>query len=228
MPKTDPRMSQTARIASGTAAAADGRARSRLLLAALLVAGCGGAASPGRHDAAVMPPDLAFVSTPSLPIAQHRPTADACPSGPGSCTIAGSSCASDSDCTQSAHGHCDSNGTTSCGCRYDQCVSDGECGASNSCVCASQIVSGQLGNPGNVCSKVGNCHVDSDCGAGGSCSPSPTVNGCLPWVGTVEGYFCHAAADSCNNDVDCASGGGKCGFLPELGHWGCFLVTCAG
>lgn len=228
MPRAGRRLSQFAPLASGSAALAARRACGRFVLAALLVAGCGGAASPAPRDAAVVPPDFAFASTPSLPIAQHRPTAVACPSGPGTCKTAASSCASDSDCTQSAHGHCDTNGTNSCGCRYDQCVSDGECGGSNSCICASQIVAGQLGNPGNVCSTVGNCHVDSDCGVGGSCSPSPTVNGCAPWFGTVEGYFCHSAADSCNNEVDCAAGNRSCGYLPELGHWGCFWVECAG
>jgi hypothetical protein len=48
----------------------------------------------------------------------------------------------------------------------------------------------------NVCVK-GSCHVDSDCGAGGYCSPAIDV------CNRFFGYYCHMPADECSDETDC-------------------------
>jgi hypothetical protein len=197
-----------------------------MLLVALIVSGCsgnslgvggggsGGSAGGGGGVGGGIP-------------TMHRPVPMTCPPVVGNCpartTDMGTmGCASDQDCTTSPHGHCDVmfNG---CSCDYDTCLGDSDCPANNICACASP-----RGEPANVCVP-GNCRVDADCGPGGYCSLSLGM-GCIGRL-PVQGAFCHSKADTCTNDADCMSSTGGfnyCQWHPELGHWACTMIVCAG
>jgi hypothetical protein len=103
-------------------------------------------------------------------------------------------------------------------CTYDECTSDSDC-QGGLCSCAAL---------GNVCIPA-LCHVDSDCGDGGFCSPGPKV----VCTGAII-YACHSAGDTCFNDSDCLPGAPPpgpyaycstspptCMYDPTLGHWAC-------
>lgn len=105
------------------------------------------------------------------------------------------------------------------------CTTDGDCGASSE-VCACEPTGARC-----VSSL---CHVDGDCGRGGYCSPSYSVtigcnlNGTPTSRRGLDGFFCHTAADQCNNDADCASGE-TCTWAPEQpGRWICYSPSCSG
>jgi Cys-rich repeat protein len=119
------------------------------------------------------------------------------------------------------------------GCSYDECTTDDACPANNLCQCGTATGEGRTAN---TCVP-SNCRVDSDCGAGGSCSPSYGTT-CGALFGVV-GYFCHKAADECTkdecvNDSDCTSteagpaGSGYCAWDPTSSAWSCFYGVCAG
>jgi hypothetical protein len=121
----------------------------------------------------------------------HRAVATACPAA----ADAGSVCTQDSDCADAGH-------EAVCAC--DEWGLDAGCAASscfNSCLPA-------------------NCHVDSDCGPGGYCSPSLVVSGGQVGSDFVGAFYCHTCSDTCANDSDC-SGYSFCAYDPDEGSWTC-------
>jgi hypothetical protein len=167
----------------------------------------------------------------SWPPTLHRPVPETCPLLVGDCPSGtpdmGQACTSDKSCTAGTHGHCNVI-RGGCACAYDDCSKDSDCPANNVCACAATI---NMPGASNGC-VAGNCRVDADCGAGGYCSPSLGM-GCIPNL-PLQGYFCHTRADSCVNDQDCASPPagpfriGHCEWHPEVSHWACTFVSCAG
>jgi hypothetical protein len=105
------------------------------------------------------------------------------------------------------------------------CATDSDCpSAMEACGCD---------DTGGACVQA-LCHVDSDCGAGGYCSPSYDllVVGCnsnnTPTASReILGFYCHTAADDCNNDSDCMQGQ-TCGWVSYLGRWSCVVSACSG
>ncbi len=165
----------------------------------------------------------------------HRPNDDQCSTTPqkGSCNTGTDSggpagqCSSDTQCTTGTNGRCiySTGGALFCMCTYDSCKHDTDCTGSAGTVCACHG-SPYTNGAGNTC-KPGDCRVDSDCGAGGYCSPSLGTSGC----GTLQGYYCHTAADTCIDDSDCnGSGGGPqaCTYSTTTKHWQCTLVPLCG
>ncbi|HEX4462150.1 MAG TPA: hypothetical protein VIA18_29440 [Polyangia bacterium] len=199
-----------------------------VVFAALSLVGCGGS-SRASADASVDSGlasglDLGLTSTPSWPVQEHRPVATACPALVGNGCPPGSStmqCVTDADCTSGTAGRCNN-----CICDYSTCQSDSDCSGGEACICYADTNTNFYG--GNTCSKVGNCRVDSDCGPNGACSP--VFENCIGQPHAVEGYYCHTAADLCNNDSDCTKIGANsyCDYAPEVGHWACAQIDCAG
>jgi hypothetical protein len=205
-----------------------------------------GPAVPGPGDAGgtgdgSSHPDVGPGPAPNLPApTNHRPTATACattrPPGvnedggtdagfPGTCT-------NDSECTQGKNGRCLPPQGNAAGdfCSYDECATDSDC--SGGAVCQCGAADPPYGREGNTCVQ-SNCRTDSDCGAGGFCSPSESTS-CGSRSGVV-GYYCHTAADACNNDSDCTdagmgvpNAGGYCAWQPMVNHWECSYGICAG
>jgi len=161
----------------------------------------------------------------------HRPNDAQCGTTPppGTCNFGGSSggpgmCSSDSQCADGGlNGRCVEmgGGVAYCGCTYDACLHDSDC-TGETCACHGSPYTGQLGNR----CVPGNCHVDSDCGAGGYCSPSYSPAGC----GGLGGYYCHTAVDQCIDDSDCADAGflTVCAYSTMNSRWECQQqVACA-
>jgi hypothetical protein len=158
--------------------------------------------------------------------AKHRATAQACPvlqrlTGPTGCPTAGMPntlpglCTYDSDCGAKPNGRCEAVfHAGQCGCVYDACGSDGDCGGGELCAC----------NPidiGNRCVP-GSCRVDADCGAGGFCGPVFSPDSCAR---VILSYQCHTATDKCLVDGDCPLRD-SCDAYPGEG-WACRLpITC--
>jgi hypothetical protein len=142
--------------------------------------------------------------------AQHKPpNGAACPvtSRQSAPCQGGGSCSVDADCSAGQNGRCTPTGASQrCGCVYDDCGSDADCGGAL-CACDPFDI-------GNVCVG-GSCHVDTDCGPLGFCSPV-----IAPCNGQIVGYQCHSTRDTCLLDADCASGKICASF--ELGEpWTC-------
>jgi hypothetical protein len=116
-------------------------------------------------------------------------------------------------------------------CSYDLCDADGDCADAGLCLCGASIGTvGADGTPirdGNRCVPAA-CHVDSNCGSGGACSPTFGTS-CGPRNG-VSSYECHTPSDECTTDAQCQDGGigGYCAFQPTLGRWACSYGICAG
>jgi hypothetical protein len=157
---------------------------------------------------------------------QHRPTEVSCaPSMPQT------ACTADSDCTMMPPGFSPIDGTCDNGsCNYNQCAQDSDCpmAATEVCSCQGQT-SGYAGaSYGSVCIP-SNCHVDSDCGPNGFCSPTVSAT-CGSFYGT-QGFYCHTCQDTCVDDTDCGNGqpgNPYCAYDPTVGHWACESGFCAG
>lgn len=176
---------------------------------AATIADAGHDAAP-RTDAGMCVDDPPGTSRPA-PV-----TCMACrPPGPSGGT--GGTCATDADCNDTTMG---SNGRCLFGrigpyCSYDACFDDGDCQATEVCLCD--------GNDGaNTCVPA-DCHVDADCGVGLACAP--TLGTCGHYLGFVA-YRCHTSSDECTVDSDCAAG--YCAFDETLGHWACSTAECVG
>jgi hypothetical protein len=133
------------------------------------------------------------------------------------------SCTQDTDCVSCANGQlgrCEGPFST---CVCDQCMVDGDCGATGVCACNGQTFGWSHTLRGNVCVP-SNCRVDGDCGLGGFCSPTTDLS-CGAFYG-VTGYYCHTVNDQCINDTDCAAG--TCRYSPQVGYWVCATGACAG
>jgi hypothetical protein len=208
--------------------------------------GCSGdpAASPdgGPPDAFVHPPPASHRAV-APPCAIDRGPSIASPID-GGYWVDGSQvpglivgdCQSDLDCTMGRNGRCGvfdefacyGNANAAIECTYDSCNADRDCpGANGVCECgigATAVLGGAPTRTAHLCAT-GNCRIDADCGDGGFCSRSydPTDVAC---GSTLEGYFCHTAADSCIDDSDCAVDGGTtmaCKYSSALGHWVCVV-----
>jgi hypothetical protein len=161
-------------------------------------------------------------------IPPHRPTAIDCPVSPlfGLETDGGTvSCTTNSDCQDagSFKRFCLQHA-----CGADQCFTDDDCEAGFACGCANQFGGNALHT--NLCVP-SSCRLDADCTASGLCSPAHTA-----YCGSLSGYHCRSAADTCQTDADCAglNDGGlqrpyTCSYQPAVGHWQCAPITvCAG
>ena len=106
-------------------------------------------------------------------------------------------------------------------CSFDQCLSDSDCG-SGVCGCASDYYGGNAAFHPNVCVQAG-CHIDSDCGPGGFCSPSRGR------CGSYEGFYCHGSADTCVDPTkDCGGCASACVYTPTIGAFVCGGAVCNG
>ena len=206
------------------------------------VSGTGGVGTGGTGGGLVCTPP-ALGEVPS----EHRPSAVVCSPNTAPAPAGGfPSCATNADCTVLGYGSC-MNGR----CSNDACLSDGDCGPNALCVCnGAEIVrlppsgadggtasvaypaGGAAGAPGNGSGNVyfvgwclpASCRVDSDCGAGGYCSPSFSP------CGSLQGYHCHGASDSCLDATkDCAScGRSSCTYSTTAGAFTCNPAACIG
>ncbi|HVZ72344.1 MAG TPA: hypothetical protein VHJ20_08210 [Polyangia bacterium] len=152
---------------------------------------------------------------------QHRAT-PVCPpivrqEGSTSCFAAAGSpetsvCALDSDCLAKPGGRCGMPVIDggSCGCIYDDCTSDADCG-DEVCACSD------LSYVGNRCVP-GTCHVDADCGPDGFCGPIEPL--CVRTG--ITGYQCHTAKDACLVDSDC-TGASEC-WATDTSGWTCIPI----
>jgi Cys-rich repeat protein len=163
----------------------------------------------GRDGAPAVPPE-------------HRAQVVACTRNqgiplPGDAGV--SSCSSNADCQ--VDGAVGGQTCVQNQCSYDQCLVDADCSTGELCVCSADNGGGDRLEL-NVCVPA-QCHVDSDCGAGQYCSPS------RGYCGSVEGYYCHTALDTCvDPTTDCPCGGFACLYTPTVGHFVCGTPTCAG
>jgi len=106
-------------------------------------------------------------------------------------------------------------GPAGCQCTYDACFHDNDC-TGDTCACHGAPY---MGGGGNRCVP-GNCHIDSDCGPGGYCSPTYGTQNC----GELSGYYCHTPADLCIDDSDCNGGSigpQVCAYSTTSGRWEC-------
>jgi hypothetical protein len=106
-------------------------------------------------------------------------------------------------------------------CSFDECLADGDC-RDGVCGCSTDYSGGNSLYRPNVCVQAG-CHVDSDCGSGGFCSPSRGR------CGAFEGFFCHCSSDPCvDPTTDCAGGRGSCVYTPTVSEFTCEVTLCNG
>jgi hypothetical protein len=192
----------------------------------LLIVGplaCGGAtatlgsSADGGSESAVPVPGV-----PACTSAPHRPQHTLCPSH----SAGGVACSDDTQCGSDTPGDAP-NRCLDGQCGPDQCVSDGDCGSGGVCSCAGETYGGMKEAAGNVCIPAG-CQIDADCAPGYTCAPSDS---CGSSYG-VQGYYCHAPGDACQNDCDCGGDGTAgtpyCSYDEEVGQWACGSAVCSG
>lgn len=130
-------------------------------------------------------------------------------------------CSTDAQCGDAGpNGRCIefNGGVAYCGCTHDACMHDTDC-TGETCACHGSPYGG---GAGNSCVP-GNCHIDSDCGPAGYCSPTYTATGC----GGLGGYYCHTAGDLCIDDRDCTGGTQVCAYSLAASRWQCQqLLLC--
>jgi hypothetical protein len=218
--------------------------RSSLLLVAMLeliAAGCGGDPVPAETtpgaDAAVVsqlstdagvsedtPKDFA----PGPIVSRPAPLRD-CPrtpivvsadrKGTSESATSPAQCTKDADCTEGRNGQCLKNlrNLRANGCVYDRCFVDGDCGATEACLCRDDPASNigfVMSYKTNLCVDA-NCRTDGDCGPGGLCSPS--LSGCYE-----GGFYCHTPLDTCRTDADCKTDfHSRCLYSKDLSRWTC-------
>ena len=177
-------------------------------------AGAGGTVSSSGSGSAGSPASCG--GSHSLPAG--RPKALACaatpPDTPGASAPA---CSTDDDCGDGG----EASFCLGSKCGLDQCLVDSDCPSGQACRCSDQ----QGGNIGhtNSCVPTG-CRGDADCGTSGKCSPDTSG-----FCGSLTGYQCHSAADTCSSDADCCGDTLRCGYQPELAHWACVAaIRCNG
>lgn len=145
----------------------------------------------------------------------HRATASTCtPTKYLGGNDAGGACKSSNDCPLNLHcwqGQC----------TLDTCLTDSDCASGTVCVCGDTFYGGNAAH-GNVCVTAA-CKTDSDCGTNGYCSPS------IGYCGGIESFNCHTPKDTCTNpQTDCGNCGNQCSYSPQVGHFVCVQVICAG
>jgi hypothetical protein len=153
----------------------------------------------------------------------HRPVATACAASThfaAPMDAGATSCVTDNDCLPDGGFSALTLYCKSHVCTPDQCFTDADCLTSQLCECSFSFGHGLSAN---FCVTTG-CHVDADC-ASGLCSPTGDGGVC----GSLVGYRCRTAVDTCRTDADCPNmpdGGvtppSKCIYAPEVGHWQCY------
>ena len=127
----------------------------------------------------------------------------------------GANCEVDDDCQDGLNGRCVTGQIPYCS--YDDCLSDGDCSATQACVCDAGVAAE------NRCLS-GDCRTDSDCPETEYCSPS--YGDCGDYNGFVT-LHCRTLQDECVGDSDC-EGRGFCGYLPSAERWVCRNIGCNG
>ena len=129
----------------------------------------------------------------------------------------GGACTADSDCAGPDYDALCLHGK----CSLDECLTDSDCPSGNVCGCADQFFGNAVHT--NSCVPSG-CRVDADCGPAGVCSPDNSG-----YCGSLLGYECHSAQDTCHSDADCGHDTPQCDYQQELGYWACSAITfCSG
>lgn len=164
----------------------------------------------------------------------HRPTADACPeerpAGPDADALCstgeGDLCASHADCGDGANGRCVLGPVfDQCECRYDECVTDADCGGTAVCGCAG--VAPHEDQVVNRCMKA-DCRVDADCESGlclsdrWACGSQDSADDLHDWE-----FYCATDEDTCRSDATCTAPGDFCVF--DGAAWTCsneYSITC--
>ena len=174
----------------------------------------GGSSGDDSSPACVTPPE-------------HRSRAVACPSH----TDGGAACSNSTQCQPDAGQRAPWQYCFQGGCGVDQCLTDSDCASNQVCACAG-LLSGPLTRyAANICVPAG-CHVDSDCGPCGYCSPSADPI-CGPSYG-ARAYGCHKPGNACGRDTDCGPSTGSvfstpfCAYDPMTGGWSCSTSYCGG
>ncbi|HEY2901043.1 MAG TPA: hypothetical protein VGL59_10735 [Polyangia bacterium] len=155
----------------------------------------------------------------------HRPVPVICAPSRLVVDAGTTSCNTDSECGSDAgfpQLHCVRHA-----CTADQCLIDDDCPADSVCGC-SDLFGGNAVHT-NQCVP-STCHVDADC-TSGLCSPASGG-----YCGSLTGYHCRGATDTCHSQSDCPtkSNGGiqqpqTCQYTPEVARWQCTgVVVCSG
>jgi hypothetical protein len=192
---------------------------------AMALCACGSSSSGAAPDGGTSSA-TGFTQVP----AQHRPSDAQCTTArpAAGCGFPGGTCSSDATCASDGgpNGRCIEPSTNVCTCSYDACSGDSACPASQTCACHGSPYTGSFGN---TCTP-GQCRVDSDCGAKGYCSPSPSTT-CGGTGPALAGYYCHTAMDLCVDDNNCPPIEHPtdpnnliyqtCGYSTSAQHWQC-------
>ena len=141
----------------------------------------------------------------------HRTAAAACPADrdpvwevPSECAdYPEAACNSHEDCTEGPNGRCTMGvwGTQDCQCSYDECSTDGDCGADFLCGCGEAEPFANL--PNNRCISA-TCRTDDDCDAG-YCLAVPYYCDAPSSVDDlwIESFACATDGDECRNHEVC-------------------------
>jgi hypothetical protein len=186
--------------------------------------GSPGTPNPGTPDPG---PSPQCPGSPSQPVGRPQPTTCAATGYPQPAEDAGVPCTTLADCLDA--GEPDYGPYKAClggQCSYQQCLTDSDCPTGTACGCANQFGGNAIHT--NTCVP-SQCRVDSDC-EGGVCSPSSGA-----YCGSLTGFYCHSAADTCETNADCCGGDGgepefmQCVYDTTLGHFACqAAMVCAG
>jgi hypothetical protein len=150
----------------------------------------------------------------------HRASAQSCvgvnsPPEPSIRYPENSSCLKHADCVDGVNGKCVTGvgSASSMGfCAYDECATDGDCNAGKVCYCTSTTAA--------RCFSLGNCQVDADCANTGNSYCSPSMGFDCGGYRSIDSFYCHTAADTCQDDQDC-SGTNYCNYDVYNGNWKC-------
>ncbi len=110
-------------------------------------------------------------------------------------------CSSHEDCTDGANGRCTTGlwGTDDCGCTYDECFTDADCGPGQMCGCGEGSPFEQESN--NRC-YTAECLSDADCDSG-LCLAVPFYCDVVFDVPYVVAFACATDQDECRNHDVC-------------------------
>jgi hypothetical protein len=196
-------------------------------LATLFVPACAGRTKPSDFS------DGSAPTGDSPPVCvtppQHRPEAVACSAH----SDGGEACSDAAVCQVDAGGGV-RRPVGQClhgSCSFDECLTDSDCASNEACACAGPLAGEASGSEANLCVPA-TCHVDSDCGSCGYCSPSADPI-CGPTYGAWA-YACHVPGDACYSNTDCGPQSNDiytnpfCSHSAETGAWVCGTGFCGG
>lgn len=134
------------------------------------------------------------------------------------CSVTGTGCESDADCTDRPYGACleEDFGEVYCGCSYG-CASDADCGEGMICACGGDAT----GYPGSSRCIPADCTTDEACGTS-LCALASGDDGC----GVSYRTACLTENDGCTVDADCED---YVDCFPQAeGDWQCESFCCCG